>query len=193
MRVVAGEFGGRPLSAVPGSLTRPTTDKVKEAMFSMIGPYFDGGRVLDLFAGSGGLAIEAVSRGMVEAVLVDHQYQAIKTIKANIAVTKSADQFTVIKGEANNVLKRLVAEEQRFDLILLDPPYAKQKIIDNLNFMAANGLLNDGAQVISETTQEAQLPENFGAFTQTHHRDYGITDVMVYRYQALKKETGEDE
>ncbi|HAT55340.1 MAG TPA: 16S rRNA (guanine(966)-N(2))-methyltransferase RsmD [Lactobacillus sp.] len=193
MRVVAGEFGGRPLSAVPGSLTRPTTDKVKEAMFSMIGPYFEGGRALDLFAGSGGLAIEAVSRGIAHAVLVDHQYQAVKTIKANIAVTKAPEKFSVIKGDAVLVLKRLAVEAQPFDLVLLDPPYAKQKIMANLTFMASNGLLNDGAQIIAETNQEAQLPESFGPFTQTHHRDYGITDVMVYGYEATDEEDGRSE
>ena len=88
MRIVSGDFGGRPLKAVPGNATRPTTDKVKEALFNMIGPYFDGGRSLDLYAGSGGLSIEGVSRGIDEAVLVDRQYAAIKTIKENIVVTK---------------------------------------------------------------------------------------------------------
>ena len=80
MRIVAGDFGGRKLSAVPGMATRPTTDKVKEALFNIIGPYFNGGTSLDLFAGSGGLSIEAVSRGISQAVLVDRQYQAIKRI-----------------------------------------------------------------------------------------------------------------
>ncbi|GEK28435.1 16S rRNA (guanine(966)-N(2))-methyltransferase RsmD [Furfurilactobacillus siliginis] len=182
MRIVAGDFGGRPLGAVPGTLTRPTTDKVKEAMFSMIGPYFNGGQALDLFAGSGGLAIEAVSRGIEHAVLVDHQYAAIKTIKANIAVTKAPEQFQVIKGEADGVLKRLAAEHMQFTLILLDPPYAKQKIMANLQFMADNDMLLNGATIIAETDQDAQLPEQFGNFTQTHHKDYGITDVMVYQY-----------
>ena len=81
MRVVSGDFGGRRLKAVPGVKTRPTTDKVKESIFNMIGPYFDGGMSLDLFAGSGGLSIEAVSRGIDTAVLVDKQRQAIQQLK----------------------------------------------------------------------------------------------------------------
>ena len=96
MRVVAGEYGGRRLKAVPGMKTRPTTDKVKEAMFNIIGPYLEGGQVLDLFAGSGGLSIEAVSRGADHATLVDRQYQAIKTIHENLSVTKEEDKFTVL-------------------------------------------------------------------------------------------------
>ena len=97
MRIVAGEFGGRRLSAVPGMATRPTTDKVKEALFNIIGPYFSGGTSLDLYGGSGGLSIEGVSRGIEHAILVDRAYPAIKTIKDNIGVTKHPEKFTVLK------------------------------------------------------------------------------------------------
>lgn len=84
MRVITGDFRGLKLEAVPGNLTRPTADKVKESMFNMIGPYFDGGEVLDLYAGTGALGIEAVSRGMSHGTLVDRQYAAIKTIHQNL-------------------------------------------------------------------------------------------------------------
>ncbi len=97
--------------------TRPTTDKVKEAVFNIIGPYFDGGQSLDLFAGSGGLSIEAVSRGVDHAVLIDRQYQAIKTIQENVAVTKEPDRFEIIKGDAQRVLERLVTQDAHFDLV----------------------------------------------------------------------------
>ncbi|EPC74922.1 hypothetical protein Lpp126_10033, partial [Lacticaseibacillus paracasei subsp. paracasei Lpp126] len=88
MRVISGAFRGLRLTAVAGNQTRPTADKVKESMFNMLGPYFDGGQALDLYAGTGALGIEAVSRGMVHATLVDRQYAAIKTIKTNLALTK---------------------------------------------------------------------------------------------------------
>ena len=120
MRVVAGEYGGRRLKAVPGMKTRPTTDKVKEAMFNIIGPYLEGGQVLDLFAGSGGLSIEAVSRGADHATLVDRQYQAIKTIHENLSVTKEEDKFTVLKGDAYKMLNKLAKQEQGFDYVFLD-------------------------------------------------------------------------
>lgn len=84
MRVVAGKYGGRPLKTLEGKTTRPTTDKVKGAIFNMIGPYFDGGRVLDLYAGSGSLAIEAISRGMASAVLVEKDRRAQTIISQNI-------------------------------------------------------------------------------------------------------------
>ncbi|MDU0990620.1 MAG: RsmD family RNA methyltransferase, partial [Enterococcus faecium] len=88
MRIISGNYGGRRLKSLAGANTRPTTDKVKESIFNMIGPYFDGETVLDLFAGSGGLAIEAVSRGCSHAVCVDKNYQALKIIKENIEITK---------------------------------------------------------------------------------------------------------
>ena len=86
MRVVAGNFGGCPLKTLDGKITRPTTDKVKGAIFNMIGPFFEGGRVLDLFSGSGSLAIEAISRGMDEAVLVERNRQAQAIITENVVV-----------------------------------------------------------------------------------------------------------
>ncbi len=98
MRIVSGKFGGIRLEGVKGDKTRPTTDKVKESLFSMLGAYFDGGSFLDLYAGSGAVGLEAISRGMDSAVLVDRQYQAVKTIKDNLAKIHAEDQVRVIKG-----------------------------------------------------------------------------------------------
>lgn len=184
MRIVAGKFGGRRLSAVPGMATRPTTDKVKEALFNIIGPYFDGGTSLDLFAGSGGLSIEAVSRGVANAILVDRQYQAIKTIKKNIAVTKHPEQFTVYKMDAQKALGMLAKKGQHFQLVFLDPPYAKQQIVKDMTAMAERELLSDGALVVAETDQTAQLPTaGWAGFKFIKQQTYGITVLTIYRYQ----------
>ena len=161
MRVVAGEYGGRRLKAVPGMKTRPTTDKVKEAMFNIIGPYLEGGQVLDLFAGSGGLSIEAVSRGADHATLVDRQYQAIKTIHENLSVTKEEDKFTVLKGDAYKMLNKLAKQEQGFDYVFLD------------------------ALIICETDQVADLPEELADFELIKKADYGITELTFYRYKEV--------
>jgi len=182
MRVVAGEFGGRKLKAVPGNGTRPTTDKVKEALFNIIGPYFDGGNSLDLFAGSGGLSIEGVSRGIDKAVLIDMSYQAIKTIKDNVSVTKQEDKFEIYKQEANKSLAILQQREMSFALVYLDPPYAKQKIVDNLNQMVEMDLLDDDAIIVCETDQNAELPDPLDNFEMIRHQDYGITVITIYRY-----------
>ena len=129
LRVVAGEFGGRPLKTLEGKTTRPTTDKVKGAIFNMIGPFFDGGRVLDLFSGSGSLAIEAISRGMSFAVLVEKDRRAQAVIQENIKMTKSEKQFQLLKMDAVRALTQLTG---KFDLVLLDPPYAKEQIVANI-------------------------------------------------------------
>ncbi|WP_338209510.1 16S rRNA (guanine(966)-N(2))-methyltransferase RsmD [Lactiplantibacillus paraxiangfangensis] len=181
MRIVAGNFGGRRLKAVPGMQTRPTTDKVKEAVFNIIGPYFDGGQSLDLFAGSGGLSIEAVSRGIDHAVLIDRQYQAIKTIKDNITVTKADEQFEVIKGDAQRVLDRLATQQDRFDLVFLDPPYAKQQIVKDITRCDELGLLNKGCRVVCETDANAHLPETLAGFKLIRRQDYGITIITIYQ------------
>ncbi len=186
MRVVAGEYGGRRLKAVPGMKTRPTTDKVKEAMFNIIGPYLEGGQVLDLFAGSGGLSIEAVSRGADHATLVDRQYQAIKTIHENLSVTKEEDKFTVLKGDAYKMLNKLAKQEQGFDYVFLDPPYKKQQILELMEQLKKLGLLNTDALIICETDQVADLPEELADFELIKKADYGITELTFYRYNELK-------
>ncbi|MBS9335758.1 16S rRNA (guanine(966)-N(2))-methyltransferase RsmD [Fructobacillus papyrifericola] len=183
MRVIAGQFGGLRLEAVKGRATRPTTDKVKEAIFSMLMPYLNGGRVLDLYAGTGGLAIEAISRGMDEAVLVDKQAAALAVIEKNIEKTHAKDAFTVIRGAASAVLTRLALQQATFDLVLLDPPYAKEKLKEDIDKMISNGLLEDGAVVMIESDQVADLPEPDERLELLKQKDYGITRVSLYRYE----------
>lgn len=184
MRVVSGKFRGLHLNAVPGMNTRPTTDKVKESLFNMIGPYFDGGQALDLFGGSGGLAIEAISRGIGQAVVVDQAYAAIKTIRQNVEKTHHEAQFTIIKQEANRALKLMPKHHDRFDLVFLDPPYAKQQIVKNMQMMVQLDLLNDGATIVAETNQEADLPADFDNFKFIKRHDYGITVLRIYRFEG---------
>jgi 16S rRNA (guanine(966)-N(2))-methyltransferase RsmD len=181
MRIISGEYGGRPLKAVPGTATRPTTDKVKEAIFSMIGPYFDGGRSLDLYAGSGGLSIEGVSRGIEHATLVDRQFAAIKTINENIAVTKAPEKFSVIKSTAEAAIQHLVGQVP-FNVLYFDPPYAKQTILADLGKLVANGLIADEAIVVAETDQVANLPDELPGFELLKQKDYGITVITIYEY-----------
>ncbi|KRN88925.1 16S rRNA (guanine(966)-N(2))-methyltransferase RsmD [Ligilactobacillus ceti] len=181
MRIVAGNYGGRKLKAVPGMKTRPTTDKVKESMFNIIGPYFAGGQALDLFAGSGGLAIEAVSRGVEHAILVDRQYQAIKTINENIAITKEEDKFTVLKGDAKRILKQFAKKEMTFDYVFLDPPYKEQEIVNLMQEMVELSILNEDALIVCETDQDAHLPEEISGFNFIKAADYGITRLAFYR------------
>lgn len=184
MRVISGEYRGRKLKSLPGENTRPTSDKVKESIFNMIGPYFDGGQVLDLFSGSGSLAIEAISRGMDHAVCVDRSYQAIKVIQDNISMTKEPKKFEVIKGDASKLLSRFAAEGKSFDLILLDPPYAKQEIVDQIEQMLTLGLLSKDCRVVCETDKKFVLPETIGTLQQTRQQVYGLAAITIYRNEG---------
>ncbi|EGV02830.1 conserved hypothetical protein 95 [Streptococcus infantis SK970] len=114
MKIVSGIYGGRPLKTLDGKTTRPTSDKVRGAIFNMIGPYFEGGRVLDLYAGSGGLSIEAVSRGMSSAVLVEKDRRAQNIVAENIQMTKETFKFQLLKMESSRALEQV---EGVFDLV----------------------------------------------------------------------------
>lgn len=177
MRVVAGTFGGRPLKTLDGKITRPTTDKVKGAIFNMIGPYFDGGRVLDLFSGSGSLAIEAISRGMDEAVLVERNRQSQAIITENIKMTKAQNQFHLLKMDANKAIGVLKGP---FDLVLLDPPYAKEEIIKNITDLEDAGLLSEEVMIVCESDKAVDLPEEISHFGIWKQKTYGISKVTVY-------------
>lgn len=183
MRVIAGAYKGRKLHAVPGEQTRPTSDKVKESVFNMIGPYFDGGRCLDLYAGSGALSIEAVSRGMDKAVLIETHHPAIKTIQANLALTKEENKFDVRKSTASHALAKIASESALYALVFLDPPYlhAEAYILENLADLAASGALDQEALVVCETDKKTDLPEKVADLSLWKKNKYGSTKVWIYR------------
>lgn len=181
MRVIAGEYGGRRLKSLTGENTRPTTDKVKEAIFNMIGPYFDGGNVLDLYAGSASLAIEAISRGMAHAYCVEKNNGAIRIIKENIAMTKEPEKFVIKKMDATKALLLFTEEQIRFDLVLLDPPYAKQEIVKQIQQMNEGQLLADDPTIVCETEKSINLEARIGRLVKTKEAIYGITKITIYR------------
>ncbi|MDQ0221509.1 16S rRNA (guanine(966)-N(2))-methyltransferase RsmD [Streptococcus moroccensis] len=177
MRIVSGLYGGRPLKTLDGNTTRPTSDKVRGAIFNMIGPYFDGGRVLDLYAGSGGLAIEAVSRGMSEAVLVDKDRRAQSIISENISMTKEPQKFDLLKMNDQQALKQLSGA---FNLVFLDPPYAQEQIVAMVTLLDQQGLLSPDVMVVCETDKGVDLPEEIGALGIWKQKVYGISKITVY-------------
>src|SRR5690625_234062 len=126
MRIISGTNRGLKLKAVPGKNTRPTSDKVKESLFNMIGPYFSGGTCLDLFAGSGSLGLEAISRGIEHATFIDKNGLAIKTIHDNIHKLRAEDKTEVIRVDALRGLQLLSEKDIAYSLIFIDPPYEVQ-------------------------------------------------------------------
>ena len=182
MRVIAGKYKSRQLKSVKSNATRPTTDRNKENMFNIIGPYFQGGNVLDLFAGSGGLGIEALSRGCEYLYSVDNRYAAFQVIKENIALLKIEDA-KVYKLDYRKALKKFSEEKIKFDLVLLDPPYGKGLIDDILAFLINNEMLNDGCIIMVEELKEVAF-ETFEQLILIKRNDYGITALNVFEYQG---------
>lgn len=183
MRVVSGRFKGKTLKAVPGQSTRPTTDKVKEAIFNMIGPYFDGGICLDLFAGSGGLGIEGLSRGLDKGIFVDIDGKAIQTIKSNVETCKCDDRVEIYRTDYKRALKALVKREIVFDYIFLDPPYHKKILIDILQFINENQLLQPSGAIICEHSHQFDLPDRIEGLRKTKEETYGIISISIYQYE----------
>ena len=143
----------------------------------MIGPYFEGGRVLDLYAGSGGLSIEAVSRGMSSAVLVERDRKAQAVVAENIQMTKEVEKFQLLKMDAERALEQVSGE---FDLIFLDPPYAKEQIVADIEKMAERELFSEDVMVVCETDKAVELPEEIACLGIRKEKIYGISKVTVY-------------
>ncbi|MGF7048681.1 16S rRNA (guanine966-N2)-methyltransferase [Paenibacillus sp. DS2015] len=183
MRVVSGSAKGRTLQSVPGLGTRPTTDKVKEAVFSMIGPYFEGGTVLDLFAGTGGLGIEALSRGMEHAIFVDMDPKSIETIRANLKKTGMENQSEVYRNDAARALKVLEKRGVAVDAIFLDPPYRMTQADELMQQMHERGLLQVNATIVVEHDSKYQYPDELNHFICIRKALYGETAITIYRYQ----------
>jgi len=177
MKIVSGIYGGRPLKTLEGKTTRPTSDKVRGAIFNMIGPYFERGRVLDLYAGSGGLSIEAVSRGMSSSVLVERDRKAQAVIAENIHMTKEVSKFQLLKMEADRALEQVGGT---FDLVFLDPPYAKEQIVADIEKMAERNLFSQEVMVVCETDKSVELPEEIACLGIWKEKIYGISKVTVY-------------
>ncbi len=184
MRVISGVCKGRPLKAVQGMTTRPTTDKVKESLFNIIGPYFDGGKVLDLFSGSGSLGLEALSRGMEKGVFVEKDPKALQVIKTNIQACRMEEESEVLRSDALRSIKALGGRGMRFDLIMMDPPYKIANTIPSiLNAIEENQLLLEGGLIICEHGEELELPEQIGSFEKYRFEKYGITAISFFRRQ----------
>ena len=163
MRVIAGSARRTQLKTLEGMDTRPTTDRIKETLFNMIAPYLYDSIFLDLFAGSGGIGIEALSRGAKEAVFVENGKEAVSCIKQNLKATGFLDQSQVMAMDVMQALRRLETLNRPFDIIFMDPPYRKgfeEKIIP---YLLESSLVREGTQIIVETAKDTDISymENF--------------------------------
>jgi 16S rRNA (guanine966-N2)-methyltransferase len=181
MRVIAGSAKGIPLQAVPGSGTRPISDRVKEAVFSILGDGIIGAWVLDLFAGTGSVGIEALSRGAARAVLVEKHPRATDVIKANLAHTRLQANARVVKAD---VFRFLAGQAEPFDLIYVAPPQYQNLWLKTLLALDANPgwLQPDGQIVVQVFPKELQLVE-LANLQLVDQRKYGSTLVCFYTFR----------
>ncbi|MCX7921263.1 MAG: 16S rRNA (guanine(966)-N(2))-methyltransferase RsmD [Clostridia bacterium] len=181
LRVISGTAKGHKLKTVKGDVTRPTSDRVKESLFNIIAPYIAESDVLDLFAGTGNLAIEALSRGAKTAVLVDKSHESIMVIKENLAHTKMVDRATVLVGDVAVMIKKLYNEGKKFDIIFLDPPYNKNLVQSTLNHILENDIITDGGIIVAERDKDDDVPEEFGVLKLIRDQKYGDTVLSFYK------------
>lgn len=181
MRIVAGTYRSRVIEAVDGDATRPTLDKVKEAVFSRIGPYFNGGEMLDLFGGSGNVSLEAISRGMSHAILCDVNGKAIATMRKNIQTLGVKENCEVWKLDYKKALALAREQGRKFDFVYLDPPYRKQQIDWILTSLEEYDLLKPHADVVCESLKEDSFQECYGTLEQVKDATYGITRITYYK------------
>jgi 16S rRNA (guanine966-N2)-methyltransferase len=175
VRVIAGRYGGRRLQAPPGAATRPTSDRVREALFSLLGDRVEGARVLDLFAGSGALGIEALSRGAAGADFVDVAAPAVRAVEANLAAL--GIDAPVRRSDALRALRTASRAARQYDLVFLDPPYRRAAHLARELTEALPAVLAPGALVVSESDRRAPLELELPLLDE---RRYGDTLIRIH-------------
>lgn len=202
MRVIAGRAKGRPLKAPKGATTRPTSDKVRGAIFAMVESLLEAGRasaaeeaaesawagqrVLDLYAGSGALGIEALSRGADWADFVESKAAACETIRSNLARTGLAAFGRVHCGTAQHFLGRAERGKIGYDLVLMDPPYADPQIEAELVTLGKSGIVKEGGWLVVEHARGRELPGHAPGLVRIKVRHHGDTGISIYSRRRIE-------
>ncbi len=178
MRIVAGLHGGRRIAAPPGDTTRPTSDRVREALFSMLGP-LDGHVVLDLFAGSGALGLEALSRGASRALFVERDRRALAALRSNVSALRLSEKQAIVRaGDAGRLARDAVARAEAYDLVFLDPPYRLAAGLGAVLGATLTGLLAPGARLVTES--DRRTPMELTDVPLIQERRYGDTLIRIH-------------
>ncbi|MFD1426605.1 16S rRNA (guanine(966)-N(2))-methyltransferase RsmD [Kroppenstedtia sanguinis] len=189
MRIIAGEAKGRRLKTVPGMKVRPTTDRVRESLFQIIGPYFEGGGVLDLFAGSGSLGLETLSRGAERAVFVDQASASVETVRQNLQKVGFSDRAEVYRKDARAALRILVRRKLSFRYIFLDPPYRETFLPELLTYISEHDLLEPCGVLVAEQGADSRLESRYHHLSRGRELVYGQTKIHLY-YPGGAKDAG---
>jgi 16S rRNA (guanine966-N2)-methyltransferase len=172
------------LASFKGGRIRPTSDRVREAIFNLIGQYTFGFRVLDLFAGTGALGIEALSRGAQRVLFVDNSSESLKLIRRNLALCGYESEGTVLKKDLTRGLPAIdgLGQGGGVDLVFADPPYRKGCILPILSELSVSSFLSSRATIVVEAGKEEHLPDTVGTISLAKTRVYGDTKICIYSY-----------
>ena len=179
MRIIAGDYKGRKLESPQDRDIRPTSDKVKEAIFSILMPYTEDGVFVDLFAGTGSLGLEALSRGAKYCYFCDKERKSINIIKENVSRCSAEDYSEIIWGDYMKALRRI--EGKKIDVFLLDPPYDSSLYEKALNSIDLLDLLSDEGIIIAEHEKHSSLPDSAGRLVLVKERHYGRIILSIYK------------
>ncbi|MBX7258326.1 MAG: 16S rRNA (guanine(966)-N(2))-methyltransferase RsmD [Candidatus Hydrogenedentes bacterium] len=180
LRVIAGQAKGIRLEAPKGTRVRPTLDRVREALFSILGPDIPGCRFADLFTGTGANGIEALSRGAAAVVFVDNDPRSLECVRTNVEKARLGAQATLRRLSIPAGLRQLAANGQRFDLIFADPPFEYRDYSSLLAAVSEAELLNPEGSLVLEHAKEAEIPEKIGTLRRYRHETYGSVGLSFF-------------
>lgn len=184
LRIIGGTLRGKRLQSVKGNHVRPTANRLRESVFNILSPVVVGSIILDLFAGTGALGIEALSRGAESAVFIDGLPPSVFTVKANVAACDLSDRATVIRWDIVRNLTCLYHIKPLFDLVFMDPPYHKNMVVPTLLNLAKCGSLKHASLVVIEHGRHELIPSKSQYFHLSDQRNYGKTLVSFLRYMV---------
>ena len=188
MRILGGKVKGRKLMAVKTGGIRPTRDNVKESIFSMIRGSVEGGVVLDLFAGTGNLGLEALSQGAKKAVFVEKGKAPLKALARNIGLCGFQDRAEVISMDAEGALKVLMRRAEKVDLVFIDPPYGSGYVDKTLRFISAHDMVSDGGMVVVEHGSAETPAAQWGRMSLRKQKRHGDTVISIFQYGSSEAE-----
>ena len=177
MRIIAGAFKGRKLHPPSDKSVRPTPDRVKEALFSILGNHVNDAIVVDLFAGSGSLGLEALSRGALRCYFGDNSRDSIRLIHENVSHCKAESASRIIFGDYRNVLGQI---KEKIDIVFLDPPYGKNLWEEVVELLSESKLMNEDGLAVLEHPKEIELPQEIHGFRKIKEARYGTVVLSIY-------------
>lgn len=184
MRIIAGKYKSRRLVTLSGQNTRPMTDRMKESVFNVIGPYFEGGKVLDLFGGSGALSLESLSRGMDAAIIVEKAQDAYQIIQTNVNDLKVTEDVSILKMDYARALEKFKFVE-KFDLVFLDPPYRMNIVTELLESLLGGNMLQDEAYIVCQYVKGNHVAEETDNLKIIKHYTTGNSELCIYQFYEI--------